>query len=351
MTENYQFGELALNQGSWVKLICGASNQDLASITDLCAIYAAAGVNCIDVAADIAVVNAAQKGLDWVESNLGKRRPWLMVSVSDGEDVHFRKAYFDPKLCPQDCSRPCEKVCPAEAITEQNGIIKNRCYGCGRCLPTCPLGLIQEKNHALNIDAFGSLISKVHPDAVEIHTAPGRVKVFEETLKSILNSEVPLKRIAVSCGLHGHSINEQILAKELWQRHECLCRYKQKPLWQLDGRPMCGDLGKGTGKFSISLWKNIRAIAPPGPLQLAGGTNEETINYLSNNEFPAGIAFGGMARKLIQPLLFEAQQKNIKLIEWPYGWNKALAKARALINPWLLRCDEKLHKHSLDLTK
>ena len=29
----------ALLQGHWVKLICGASNQDLLAITDLCAVY------------------------------------------------------------------------------------------------------------------------------------------------------------------------------------------------------------------------------------------------------------------------------------------------------------------------
>ena len=118
-------GDIALEQGTWVKLICGASNQDLASITDLCAIYAAAGVNCIDIAADEAVAHAAQKALDWVELNLGKKRPWLMVSVSDGKDVHFRKAYFDPEKCPETCSRPCEKVCPANAIQQSEGVKKN----------------------------------------------------------------------------------------------------------------------------------------------------------------------------------------------------------------------------------
>ena len=49
-------GELALANGSWVKLICGASNQDLATIGDLCALFAVAGVHCVDVAADLAVV-------------------------------------------------------------------------------------------------------------------------------------------------------------------------------------------------------------------------------------------------------------------------------------------------------
>ncbi len=289
------------------------------------------------MAADIAVVNAAKQGLNLAENYLGSPRPWLMVSVSDGKDVHFRKAYFDPKRCPKDCSRPCERVCPADAITTSQGILENLCYGCGRCLGTCPLGIIKEKDQSLSMNEFGSLIATVQPDAVEIHTAPGRSKAFNEAVKRILEAKVPLNRIAVSCGLQGHSINENILSKELWDRHKCLCHYKQKPLWQLDGRPMSGDLGDGTGKFAISLWQKIKAIAPPGPLQLAGGTNAQTINYLSNSPGPAGVAFGGMARKLIQPFLIEAQQRNIKLIEWPYGWNKALEKAKELINPWLLR--------------
>ena len=31
----------------WVKLICGASNEDIVAIEDLCAIYSAAGVDYI----------------------------------------------------------------------------------------------------------------------------------------------------------------------------------------------------------------------------------------------------------------------------------------------------------------
>ena len=51
--------ELALARGQWVKLICGASNHDLAAIEDLCALYGLVGVDCIDVAADPAAVAAA----------------------------------------------------------------------------------------------------------------------------------------------------------------------------------------------------------------------------------------------------------------------------------------------------
>ena len=326
--------ELALQNGSWVKLICGASNEDLASIADLCAVYAVAGVHCIDVAADHAVARAAREGLDWVDSQL-PIRPWLMVSVSDGQDIHFRKAFFDPNICPKDCARPCEKACPANAISNTGGIIEDQCYGCGRCLPVCPKGLIKEKEHFIDIKEFGEVISKIHPDAVEIHTAPGRIKEFEYSVKAILESKVELKRIAVSCGLEGHGINANELANELWLRHACLRRYNQKPIWQLDGRPMSGDIGPGSAKAAISLWENLLAIAPPGPLQLAGGTNSKTINYLDSKTGLAGIAFGGMARKAIQPFLLRAQQKNKKLRECPEEWNQALVKAKELVTPWI----------------
>ena len=33
--------DIALEQGRWVKLICGASNQDLPAIADLCAVFGA----------------------------------------------------------------------------------------------------------------------------------------------------------------------------------------------------------------------------------------------------------------------------------------------------------------------
>ena len=45
----------------WIKLICGASNEDIVAIEDLCAIYTAAGVDYIDVAAEESIDYAAKK--------------------------------------------------------------------------------------------------------------------------------------------------------------------------------------------------------------------------------------------------------------------------------------------------
>ncbi|MCP2729803.1 4Fe-4S ferredoxin, partial [Symplocastrum sp. BBK-W-15] len=119
----------SLREGHWFKLICGASFQHLPAVRNLTLAYTLAGADCIDVAADPAVVEAAREALN-VAANLKEaaqtqgfqfsHRPWLMVSINDGEDPHFRKAEFDPDFCPADCPRPCEKICPAQAIVFYN---------------------------------------------------------------------------------------------------------------------------------------------------------------------------------------------------------------------------------------
>lgn len=322
-----------LTRGTWVKLICGASNQDHAAIADLSALFGAAGVACIDVAADAAVVRAARQGLDWL-ARQGLPRPWLMVSVSDGADAHFRKAWFDPGLCPADCPRPCERICPADAIAQHGAVDSRRCYGCGRCLPACPLGLIAERDHRLDNAAIAALLAELRPDAVEVHTAPGRAAAFEELMDVLSASRVPLRRLAVSCGLEGHALTAPALGQELWNRYASLRRHGYRPLWQLDGRPMSGDVGAGTARAAVHLWRALRPLAPPGPLQLAGGTNAHTIELLGTTEQPAGVAFGGMARRLVMPLILEAEARGSSLREWPDGWRRALALAETLVNPW-----------------
>ena len=332
-------GEIALAQGTWVKLICGASNQDLTTIADLCALFAVAGVHCVDVAADAAVVHAARDGLDWAWVRM-RRRPWLMVSVSDGSDAHFRKAAFNPERCPPDCSRPCEKVCPANAIRAGEGVDEQLCYGCGRCWPACPLQLIHSFDRRIGINQLATLLRNLQPDALEIHTAPGRLDAFQCTVEQVCLADVPLRRLSVSCGLEGHHLTLDSLSKELWQRHDILRFHHQRPLWQLDGRPMSGDLGVGTAHAAVKLWKRLQPLAPPGPLQLAGGTNHATIGLVDakgSSVGPAGVAFGGIARTLIQPFLQAAQERGCRLRDWPDGWTRSLQLVQELVVPWLQR--------------
>lgn len=338
--------EQALRRGNWVKLICGASNQDLASIEDLCAIYSLVGVHCIDVAADAAVVAAARRGIAWAQAR-GGGQPWLMVSLSDGDDPHFRKASFDPSHCPGDCPRPCERVCPALAIQAGSGVSTERCYGCGRCLPACPHGLIREHQHLLEASAIATLLADVQPDAVELHTRVGALEAFQARLAQVLASGVRLKRLAVSCGLEagaqGTPSTAQSratplqLATALWQRFQVLRQAGLQPLWQLDGRPMSGDVGAGTARAAVALLEELRPLAPPGPLQLAGGTNAHTLALLPRDAGAAGVAFGGQARSLLQPLLLQAACDGQQLRDHPGLCPQALQLARSLIAPWLER--------------
>ncbi|MFQ6538922.1 MULTISPECIES: LdpA C-terminal domain-containing domain [Aphanothece] len=328
---------LALAQGRWVKWIGGASNNDLAAIEDLTGLYVLAGVHCVDVAADAAVVAAARRGITWAMAQ-GASRPWLMVSLSDGVDPHFRKAWFDPLACPPSCPRPCERVCPALAIgmeaTGAPGVLQERCYGCGRCLPACPLGLIEERHQLLTPEDLPPLLRDLAPDAVEIHTQPGRLEAFQQRVTQLVASGVPLRRVAVSAAA-------EVSAAELWQRFAALRHHGFLPLWQLDGRPMTGDVGDGTARAAVQLLRARRTELPPGPLQLAGGTNGRTLPLLQRQpdlaRSCAGVAFGGVARRCLQPLLQEAAHRGLRLLAAADLWPEALRLARSLVDPWLER--------------
>ncbi|XP_010649515.1 uncharacterized protein LOC100255010 isoform X4 [Vitis vinifera] len=154
-------------------------------------------VDCIDCAADASVVSAVNEGIEAAREIVPLRRPWVMISVNDNEDLHFRKAEFDPADCPPDCSRPCEVVCPANAISLvegkstvelphstrspgalKGGVITERCYGCGRCFPVCPFDKISVVTYVRNATATTELLKRDNVDAVEIHTS-GRVLSLE----------------------------------------------------------------------------------------------------------------------------------------------------------------------------
>ena len=316
----------------WVKLICGASNEDIISIEDLCAIYSVAGVDYIDVAADQSIVHAARRGIKWAKEFCGAS-PGLMISISDGKDVHFRKAKFDPLKCPSDCSRPCEKICPTSAINDY-GVKTNKCYGCGRCISSCPLNLISEYEYNLSNNDLPKSLKEINPDAVEIHTEINRMDSFIKVADLIKNSGIKLKKISVSCGLNQSQKKPIDLSKALWDRYEILLEHNVQLIWQLDGRPMSGDLAPMTGKDTVKLWENIGSQLPPGLIQLAGGTNEKTHEFLQINNFPDGIAFGSYARKIMQPLIEYADKNNKKLYEYPEKMALAIKKAKNLLKPW-----------------
>lgn len=354
----------SLQQGQWVKLICGASYQDLAAIRNLALVYTLAGVDCIDLAADPAVFQVAQKG---VRAALGLKNssqrlekthfPWLMVSLNDGEDPHFRKAQFDPQFCPADCPRPCAQVCPALAIAaianDQNspkaqGVQAEKCYGCGRCLPICPPGIIKTYSYQAEVASLLPWLNSGEIAAVEIHTQVGHYQKFQILWQELQPIFPRLQAIAISCPYHPEAV------AYLQSLYEWIGKLNIPLIWQTDGRPMSGDIGRGTTHLCLHYAQKVLQSGLPGFVQLAGGTNGHTVKKLSqlNQNFTGspqkfreklsinGVAFGSCARTLLTPVLQELETRQSKtfaplhLEDYPDLLATAIALAQTLVQPW-----------------
>ncbi len=318
------------------------------TVRQLVMFYALAGVDCVDVAADPAVVTAARQGLKDAATlalTLGNRHhllpglPWLMVSLNDSDDPHFRKAYFDATRCPATCDRPCEAVCPTAAIQFQGagrgGVVREFCYGCGRCLPLCPIGAIEAQPHRANPEAF-PVDRLADIDAVEIHTQVGRQGEFAQLWQRLQPWRCHLKLISISCP------DDDQIVSYLRDIYAIIAPLDIPVIWQTDGRPMSGDLGRGTTHAAIRLAQKVLGANLPGYIQLAGGTNAYTVSKLLElglvkvsptpppgllqlqgqpgslspnlGQTISGIAYGSYARTLLQPLLVAVDQK---LGDWP----------------------------------
>lgn len=320
----------SLREGRWFKLICGASFQHLPAVRNLTLAYALAGVDCVDVSADPAVVSAAQDGLRVAQELIAEAqsrgfgaiaRPWLMVSLNDAEDPHFRKATFDPQRCPADCSRPCETICPAQAIIFErvpdrfSGVIDQRCYGCGRCLPVCPIQQITARSYVSTPAAIAPLVLQSGVDALEIHTQVGHFADFRRLWEAVAPWVSQLKLVAVSCP------DGEGLIDYLRSLYEVMAPLPCALVWQTDGRPMSGDIGDGATRAAVKLGQKVLAAGLPGFVQLAGGTNRHTVVKLDQQsllnpqraggeaaaigQYISGVAYGSYARSLLAPLLEE----------------------------------------------
>ncbi|KAL5541974.1 hypothetical protein UlMin_009684 [Ulmus minor] len=365
--------EESLQNGKWVKLICGASFEDVVDIRNLSLVYTLAGVDCIDCAADASVVSSVNEGIEAAREIAPVRRPWVMISVNDDKDLHFRKAEFDPEDCPLDCPRPCQAVCPANAILLdakestlqpshggfKAGVLTERCYGCGRCFPVCPYDKISPVTYIRDVTATAELIKREDVDALEIHTSGRHTAPFKELWDGLGDSIQYLRLVAVSLPDVGDStitsMNDMYTIME--PNMQCL------NLWQLDGRPMSGDIGRGATRESIAFALRLAAIKerPNGFLQLAGGTNAHTVDGLkrvglfqttsiskssrdaklmaaspgcSSHALIAGVAYGGYARKIIGRILSSMQSQQgaaTHVEEFPEHLLRALREALALV--------------------
>jgi Fe-S-cluster-containing hydrogenase component 2 len=304
----------SIRSGRWFKLICGASYQHIPAIRNLTIAYTLAGADCIDVAADPAIIAAARTAIADAQKLIAAAQiqgfhpnpsPWLMVSLNDGEDPHFRKAEFDPDRCPSDCPRPCVAICPADAIVfnpDKAGVIDALCYGCGRCLNICPIDQIVARSYVYAPEIVAPMVLQSGVEAIEIHTQIGRLTDFTRLWQAVKPHLGRLKLVAISCP-DGDGLEDYLRSlNNLIQPLDCAL------IWQTDGRPMSGDIGGGATRACLRLGAKVLGFHLPGFVQLAGGTNDSTLakaQAIGLTQAPqfAGIAYGSFARSHLQPIL------------------------------------------------
>ncbi len=296
----------SLHQGHWFKLICGASFHHLPSIRNLALIYTLAGADCIDLAADPAIVRAAQAGIEVAQRvDPTCSPPLLMASFNDGEDPHFRKAQVIDSSCPSSCPQPCLAVCPPHAILTNSQpagiqIQADLCYGCGRCEPICPHHRIETVGYQPAAAQILPLLIQSGVEAVEIHTQVGRLAAFRQIWDDLQPYLIQLKVISISFG-NGLGLEDYLhrlaqLLEPWWRRSPLGSAIGGTVIWQTDGRPMSGDIGPGTTKATLKVADQVLAMQLPGYVQLAGGTNAATVPQIGNRAI-AGVAYGSFARQ------------------------------------------------------
>ena len=331
----------SLIEGSWFKLICGASYQHLPAVRSLALAYSLAGADCIDVAADPAVIAAAREGMKAAQELQPEAQPrelpWLMVSINDGEDPHFRKAEFDVTQCPTDCPQPCVGICPADAIDlSLGGVLDNLCYGCGRCLPICPQELITTRSHVSNLNRILPWIESMAVDAIEIHTQVGHYDDFKRVWQEMLPVVGQLKLLAISC------TDAPDVIDYLRSLYEIISPLPCPLIWQTDGRSMSGDIGKGTTHAAIAFARKVLRSGLPGYIQLAGGTNNYTVEKLKQakmlSQFDSlamgsvsGLAYGSYARAVLSSTLAQLETTQLQPDRFSNQRNPKLEQNRELL--------------------
>eukprot|EP01035_Chromulina_nebulosa_P020247 gene20247-26286_t len=279
-----------------------------------------------------------------------------MISVNDDDDPHFRKAFFDPNKCPSNCTRPCEKICPAQAIPSiskkfDTGVIADRCYGCGRCFAVCPYGLIEGQSYQVSSDHICDIIKSGLISAIEIHTLNNHQSNFKVLWDKISNDLLfNLNVLAVSFpDMQNYTTSYIESLQNIISNGENFRKFNGIQIWQTDGRPMSGDIGKGatypTCELAIKILDNISndsVISFDNNkhfVQLAGGANSYSGPLarsmgLSNRKGFGGYGFGGYARRNISIYLqqLEDQYPGAKIEDHIDIYNKCLDFAQNLVD-------------------
>ena len=204
-------------------------------------------------------------------------------------------------------------------------------------------------------DTRNTFFSSGEVDGIEIHTLEDHDMSFATLWASIGDQVLThAKVLAVSFPYMGdHTVPYLESLQRIISSHPSWHRFDGVQIWQADGRPMSGDIGKGTAHKSTNLAAyvlsefekqaahNVRLIDPSSHkhfVQLAGGTNNYSGERANKEGLIGalgfgGFAFGGYARKTLNEYLhgLEDEYPGAKIEDHPEVLKKCLAFATSLV--------------------
>lgn len=303
-----------LNRGNVFKLVCGAGNEDVDEVEKLVALYSKAGCEIFDLSANIDVIKAAKRGLEFAGI---KENRYLCVSVGIKGDPHVSKAIINDncKKC-----RKCEFVCPQNAIKnfEVNQI---KCIGCSKCTTVCNEKAIEKIDKAKELKEILPKIIEEGIDCIELHASDDNEKETLDKWNEIKSMFKGLKSLCIDRSKLG---NEGVINRILKLSNG------EKIIVQADGHPMSGEKDNFKATLqAVAMAEIIRnANIPNLFLILSGGTNSKTSKLTKMCEISInGVAMGSFARKIVKEYVAE---KNF--LHDPVRFNTALEIAQNLVN-------------------
>lgn len=318
MVRNDKFKKF-LNGGNCFKIICGAGNKDLVGITNLCALYSAAGVRFFDVNSSNEAVRAAKKGFEYSGRD---KDCFICVSVGTKNDPHFTKYKINSRCT--NCGK-CANLCAQSAVFQSGAtftISSDKCIGCGICANECKYKAIDRYSVATEFEQVIPSLTELGIDCIEYHIISSNFQDIMTGFEQITKLWKGPLSICLDRSEFGNIEIKNILTE---MKNNCSNLF----IVQADGSPMTG--GKEDYKSTlqaVAMAEIIEKYDITPYIFMSGGTNSKTkeladlckINY-------TGLAFGSYARKIVKQYIDDENLlKNPKLFE------EALKKAQTFID-------------------
>lgn len=316
------FDRLTRN-GPFFKLIGGANFVDLDALTDVVAVYTAAGAHMVDVAATVGAVQAARRGIA-IGRALGSARseplPLIMVSVTTSDDPHGQVARKVDDRCTTVCPF-CLDACPHNAIgaSEPFPILVERCCGCDLCIRACPHEALELVANPLGdpLEACWEAGAR----ALELHTGSGEpvaISAWESACRAWI-----ARGGVLSVSVNGVQLRLEravAIARQVASWHP-----EGRVIVQTDGKPISGHAGEASTRSAVEMAAAFLDQVPGAAIQAAGGANDLTGPLARREGVPlSGIGIGSFARCLLPA-------SGVRLGTDEAAWQEARFRASRLV--------------------